>query len=259
MSESALQQGAGAARFRTPQGAEKLSTIDLETVPSDRRASSTSTRPCSGRWIDDSWEITTPKLRQGLTRKQWDSGNIPVTPFPAEAVQQIKYALDWSGQDLVYLKVAGSSRRTGRTWQVRRSTSGLARDAHSGPDRMVGRLLVRPGSISPSKAQRTAAAKTAVAPPASESLPQGLILIPVGILGILLIVGLRRAVRPELRAFPARLARVPPPQRLTRRRPDRYSPTMARKIRVVIAKPGLDGHDRGAKIIARASATPAWR
>ena len=31
-----------------------------------------------------------------------------------------------------------------------------------------------------------------------------------------------------------------------------YWPTMTRKIRVVIAKPGLDGHDRGAKIIARA-------
>ena len=27
---------------------------------------------------------------------------------------------------------------------------------------------------------------------------------------------------------------------------------MARRIRVVVAKPGLDGHDRGAKIIARA-------
>ena len=27
---------------------------------------------------------------------------------------------------------------------------------------------------------------------------------------------------------------------------------MTRKIRVVIAKPGLDGHDRGAKVIARA-------
>ncbi len=27
---------------------------------------------------------------------------------------------------------------------------------------------------------------------------------------------------------------------------------MAKKIRVVVAKPGLDGHDRGAKIIARA-------
>jgi methylmalonyl-CoA mutase C-terminal domain/subunit len=29
-------------------------------------------------------------------------------------------------------------------------------------------------------------------------------------------------------------------------------PDTARKIRVVVAKPGLDGHDRGAKIIARA-------
>ena len=27
---------------------------------------------------------------------------------------------------------------------------------------------------------------------------------------------------------------------------------MARKIRVLVAKPGLDGHDRGAKVIARA-------
>jgi len=31
-----------------------------------------------------------------------------------------------------------------------------------------------------------------------------------------------------------------------------YCRTVAGKIRVVIAKPGLDGHDRGAKIIARA-------
>src|SRR5262249_54356626 len=31
-----------------------------------------------------------------------------------------------------------------------------------------------------------------------------------------------------------------------------YLPLVSRKIRVVIAKPGLDGHDRGAKIIARA-------
>jgi methylmalonyl-CoA mutase C-terminal domain/subunit len=30
------------------------------------------------------------------------------------------------------------------------------------------------------------------------------------------------------------------------------APATERKIRVVVAKPGLDGHDRGAKIIARA-------
>jgi len=33
------------------------------------------------------------------------------------------------------------------------------------------------------------------------------------------------------------------------------------KIRVLVAKPGLDGHDRGAKVIARAlrDAGPGWR
>src|SRR4029077_12087120 len=34
--------------------------------------------------------------------------------------------------------------------------------------------------------------------------------------------------------------------------PGRMEAATARKIRVVVAKPGLDGHDRGAKIIARA-------
>jgi methylmalonyl-CoA mutase C-terminal domain/subunit len=30
------------------------------------------------------------------------------------------------------------------------------------------------------------------------------------------------------------------------------SPTKERKLRIIVAKPGLDGHDRGAKIVARA-------
>jgi methylmalonyl-CoA mutase C-terminal domain/subunit len=34
--------------------------------------------------------------------------------------------------------------------------------------------------------------------------------------------------------------------------PDAAGAVAGRKIRVVVAKPGLDGHDRGAKIIARA-------
>jgi methylmalonyl-CoA mutase C-terminal domain/subunit len=31
-----------------------------------------------------------------------------------------------------------------------------------------------------------------------------------------------------------------------------FSPMPERKIRVLVAKPGLDGHDRGAKVVARA-------
>jgi methylmalonyl-CoA mutase C-terminal domain/subunit len=37
-----------------------------------------------------------------------------------------------------------------------------------------------------------------------------------------------------------------------RRTPMSESTSSSKKIRVVVAKPGLDGHDRGAKIIARA-------
>jgi len=34
--------------------------------------------------------------------------------------------------------------------------------------------------------------------------------------------------------------------------PDSPPPADARKVRVLVAKPGLDGHDRGAKVVARA-------
>ncbi len=34
---------------------------------------------------------------------------------------------------------------------------------------------------------------------------------------------------------------------------------MKDRIRVLIAKPGLDGHDRGAKVVARALGTLEWR
>jgi isobutyryl-CoA mutase small subunit len=47
----------------------------------------------------------------------------------------------------------------------------------------------------------------------------------------------------------------PPPQDGSNQRLEggrAAAPSFSRKIRVVIAKPGLDGHDRGAKVVARA-------
>src|SRR5208282_669824 len=56
--------------------------------------------------------------------------------------------------------------------------------------------------------------------------------------------------RPPLRARPRRRRRERGAALAPRGRLE--SPAMAGKIRVVIAKVGLDGHDRGAKVIARA-------
>ena len=36
------------------------------------------------------------------------------------------------------------------------------------------------------------------------------------------------------------------------------APTTGRKIRILVAKPGLDGHDRGAKVVARALADAGY-
>jgi hypothetical protein len=33
--------------------------------------------------VGRSWEISAPSLRQGLTRKQWTNGELPVVPYPA--------------------------------------------------------------------------------------------------------------------------------------------------------------------------------
>ncbi|MFL6010759.1 MAG: hypothetical protein ACJ734_03090 [Gaiellaceae bacterium] len=35
------------------------------------------------RDVGRSWEISAPSLRQGLTRKQWTNGELPVVPYPA--------------------------------------------------------------------------------------------------------------------------------------------------------------------------------
>src|SRR5437763_8441110 len=49
-----------------------------------------------------------------------------------------------------------------------------------------------------------------------------------------------------------RLARRPLKHPINKIPPPAMPPATEKKIRVVVAKPGLDGHDRGAKIIARA-------
>jgi hypothetical protein len=44
--------------------------------------------------VDASWDLATPDFRAGYTRKQWDTGNIPVVPFPAVGVGA--WQVDWS-------------------------------------------------------------------------------------------------------------------------------------------------------------------
>jgi hypothetical protein len=58
------------------------------------------------RHVGDSFALTTGGLRQGLSRSQWASGAIPVVPYPASAVQSVRWRVDYSYAHEVGLKVA---------------------------------------------------------------------------------------------------------------------------------------------------------
>jgi hypothetical protein len=53
--------------------------------------------------IDRSWELAAPELRQGFTRKEWNSGTMPVVPFPA---QSARWRLEYSDERGVGFSVA---------------------------------------------------------------------------------------------------------------------------------------------------------
>jgi hypothetical protein len=58
------------------------------------------------RHVDDSWAITTAQLHQGISRADWAGGEIPVVPYSADAVAEVRWKLDYSYAKDVALKVA---------------------------------------------------------------------------------------------------------------------------------------------------------
>ena len=53
-----------------------------------------------------SYDLAHPELRQGLTRRQWATGNIPVVYYPADEIDVATFKVDESYQDEVYMEVA---------------------------------------------------------------------------------------------------------------------------------------------------------
>jgi hypothetical protein len=54
--------------------------------------------------VDVAYDLASPNLRQGLTRRQWHTGNIPVVPFPA--VSLVAWQVDWSYKNDVAFDLA---------------------------------------------------------------------------------------------------------------------------------------------------------
>lgn len=59
--------------------------------------------------LDSVYKLVTPDLggpgKGGLTRKQWDSGNIPVSPYPANNAKTTSFTVDYSYQTQMLAEV----------------------------------------------------------------------------------------------------------------------------------------------------------
>lgn len=56
--------------------------------------------------LDESYDLTHPDLRQGLSREEWRTGNIPVTPYPTDKLDFASFKVDESYPDRAVLQVA---------------------------------------------------------------------------------------------------------------------------------------------------------
>ena len=56
--------------------------------------------------LGESYELVHPELRQGLTKKEWLTGNIPVVYYPAKEIETATFKVDESYPDEAILEVA---------------------------------------------------------------------------------------------------------------------------------------------------------
>jgi uncharacterized protein YcnI len=55
--------------------------------------------------LDVAYDLVGPSLKEGMTRKQWDTGNIPVIDYPAENAKTSAFQVDWSYKTEMMLEV----------------------------------------------------------------------------------------------------------------------------------------------------------
>lgn len=145
-----------------------------------------------------SYDLVTPDLRQGISRKQWGSGAIPVVPYAADALWQVREKLDYSYRDEVALDLLFLS-KPGSTVRSATFTIKLRAVGPSGRKRWLVSSWAPVGTLNP-------VVPGGPAPPSDGKGRLGAVwlLVPVGIfgglVGILVLALLGRAWRDRLRA-----------------------------------------------------------
>jgi hypothetical protein len=137
--------------------------------------------------VDRSWDLASPELRSGFTRKEWDEGNLPVSPYP---VGEARYRLEYVDTEGVGVSIAlfpakGSRDQPG-DYLIGLHLSGSRKQRHWVVDNwQVVPTGAAVGSISRAPVSGTSSPGTVKEGKAWLLVPAGLlsliVLIPVGI------------------------------------------------------------------------------
>jgi hypothetical protein len=65
------------------------------------------------RNLDAAWELASPTMREGVTRRDWRRGDLPVLPYPEQAIENVDWNVGYSfdrtvGIDVMVVPKAGS-------------------------------------------------------------------------------------------------------------------------------------------------------
>lgn len=150
------------------------------------------------RNLDEAWTLASSGLREGLTRLEWNRGDLPVVAYPADAVANIGWRLDYAFENDVVLDVmltakAGSGVGTGifLIELKRRPKERWLVDAWV-PRKEFAAAAPAPA---PKGSERRAARPVAVARPDNgEQISRIWFALPLGILALVLLIPIGFAV-----------------------------------------------------------------
>jgi hypothetical protein len=140
--------------------------------------------------IDSSWGLVSRQYRQGFTRKQWDTGNIPAPPYPEG---NARWALDYSDEKGVGFQIALFPPK-GSTYKPQVFLIYLHRIGPSNKRWVVDQWEPAPFSRPQSPSSGSGSAIESVLPqnpgaaPGKSRESRIWLLIPVGILSLVLVI-----------------------------------------------------------------------
>jgi hypothetical protein len=151
--------------------------------------------------VELSYDIVTPNLRSGMTRKAWNTGAIPVMPFPVDSPRLSRWRVDFQHKDalgLIFLLFPEQKRHDYRptSFFLDLKASGHGKKRHWRVDYFA------PAAAAPQPADVSSRSDFNVNPVANGTLRDGpghldtrWLILPLAILGLIILVPGTFAVR----------------------------------------------------------------